>query len=210
MGARFDELISLALNEIGDLAAGVFGPLAFLWLVLGYIQQGRELKLSSQALRMQAEELKASVEQQTAMVEVSRRQLEADMDFAAHQREQIERQAEPDLKVKYYDTIHYGGRHARFQISNSGPKCESFEVVLEVDGGEGYEVLISVGYLDSTQNQLIMVPFNLLSVNQSIFIKMTYFKINGNPSSQRYGLLKVENYGNSDSARAFKHVKHIR
>jgi hypothetical protein len=68
MGAKFDELISLKLNEVGDFAAGAFGPVAFLWLVLGYIQQGRELKLSSEALRMQAEELKSSVAQQREMV----------------------------------------------------------------------------------------------------------------------------------------------
>ena len=42
MGAKFDELVLLKLNEIGDLSAGIFGPVAFLWLVLGYIQQGKE------------------------------------------------------------------------------------------------------------------------------------------------------------------------
>lgn len=67
----------LGLNEIGDFLAGVFGPLAFLWLVLGYLQQGRELKLSSEALRMQADELKASVEQQTVMARAATDQLKA-------------------------------------------------------------------------------------------------------------------------------------
>jgi len=36
---------SLKLNEQGDFLAGVFAPLAFGWLVLGFFQQGRELKL---------------------------------------------------------------------------------------------------------------------------------------------------------------------
>jgi hypothetical protein len=53
-------------------------PLAFLWLVLGYFQQGIELrqntaalKLQSDALHLQVEELKASVEQQKAIATVA-------------------------------------------------------------------------------------------------------------------------------------------
>ena len=34
----------LGLNEIGDYLAGAFSPLAFLWLVIGYLMQNRELK----------------------------------------------------------------------------------------------------------------------------------------------------------------------
>lgn len=66
----------LELNEIGDFLAGVFGPVAFLWLVLGYLQQGRELKLSSEALQLQAQELKNSVEQQKELVDITRLQVE--------------------------------------------------------------------------------------------------------------------------------------
>ena len=29
-----------SLNELGDALAGIFAPVAFLWLVLGYRQQG--------------------------------------------------------------------------------------------------------------------------------------------------------------------------
>jgi hypothetical protein len=206
IAAKFDELILLKLNEIGDLAAGVFGPLAFLWLVLGYIQQGRELRISSESLKMQADELRASVEQQTAMVEVSRRQLEADLEASAHQREQVERQAEPDIRVKYYDVVYSPGRNARFEISNVGPKCESVEVILEKESHEGYELLTSFGYLDGRGVQFITLPFALLSVSESVFVKFTYLKINGNRSAQRFGFLKVENNGNQDSAKAYKYI----
>lgn len=47
---------TLTLNEVGDFLAGIAGPPAFLWLILGFFQQGREL-------RIQAEELRQSVEQ---------------------------------------------------------------------------------------------------------------------------------------------------
>ncbi|MFG0353569.1 hypothetical protein ACF8LD_04985 [Pseudomonas sp. zbq_5] len=68
--ARARELFSLPLNELGDFAAGVFAPLAFLWLVLGYRQQGKELRESSDALRAQSEELRRSVELQAKSVSV--------------------------------------------------------------------------------------------------------------------------------------------
>ncbi|MGN3975301.1 hypothetical protein [Tsuneonella sp. SYSU-LHT278] len=52
----------LRLNELGDFLGGVASPLAFLWLVLGFFQQSREIRLSSRALHLQASELRASRE----------------------------------------------------------------------------------------------------------------------------------------------------
>lgn len=40
-------------SEIGDMLAGLFAPLAFLWLVLGYRQQGEELKNSIEEYKNQ-------------------------------------------------------------------------------------------------------------------------------------------------------------
>jgi hypothetical protein len=75
---RWGWLLSASLNDIGDFLAGVFGPLALLWVVLGFLQQGDELRLSSEALMLQAEELRNSVEQQTALVDVSKKQFHAE------------------------------------------------------------------------------------------------------------------------------------
>ncbi|UST97310.1 hypothetical protein [Pseudomonas siliginis] len=77
IAAKLEELFELKLNELGDFLAGVFGPVAFLWLVLGFLQQGRELKLSSDALRLQADELKNSVEQQSIMAAAAIKQIES-------------------------------------------------------------------------------------------------------------------------------------
>jgi hypothetical protein len=68
-------------NEWGDWAAGMFSPVAFLWLVLGYVQQGEELResaralhLQEKALQLQVQELSESVEQQTELARASNRQ----------------------------------------------------------------------------------------------------------------------------------------
>ena len=99
MGAKFDELIVLKLNEIGDLAAGVFGPVAFLWLVFGYIQQGRELKLSSAALGMQAVELKASVDQQKELVGISTEHFNMARDNARFENARLAASIEPKFSI---------------------------------------------------------------------------------------------------------------
>ena len=73
-----DSLTALRLNEIGDLFAGMFAPLAFFWFVLGYFQQQAELRLNTDALNLQARELANSVEQQKELAEISRLQLARD------------------------------------------------------------------------------------------------------------------------------------
>lgn len=52
-------------NNWGDWAAGTFAPVAFLWLVLGYIQQGEELRDNVRALHMQEEALRLQVDELT-------------------------------------------------------------------------------------------------------------------------------------------------
>ena len=61
-------LNQISINELGDFLAGVFGPVAIFWLVLGFFQQSVELRTSTAALRLQAEELRASVKAQESLV----------------------------------------------------------------------------------------------------------------------------------------------
>jgi hypothetical protein len=51
-------------NAWGDWAAGLAAPVALGWLVLGYLQQGDELRESTKALNDQARALRRSVRQQ--------------------------------------------------------------------------------------------------------------------------------------------------
>lgn len=62
----------LRLNELGDFLGGVSSPLAFLWLVLGFFQQSREIRLSNQALHLQAAEMKRSVDEHRRIAEGNR------------------------------------------------------------------------------------------------------------------------------------------
>ena len=90
----------LALNEVGDLLAGALGPLAVFWLILGFLQQGHELQNSVDALRLQAEELKHSVEQQKAMVGITERQLLLDVEVREEQNRLAISENLPYLQVR--------------------------------------------------------------------------------------------------------------
>ena len=125
---KFSDFVALDLNELGDFLAGAFGPIAFLWLVLGFLQQGRELKLSSEALLLQAKELKNSVEQQTIMAQAAMQQIESQRAALRLQEEEVERSLSPNIlgesgirtggigvgaKVTTYAAFSNSGRDAR-------------------------------------------------------------------------------------------------
>jgi hypothetical protein len=95
IGDRVFTLLTLPLNELGDFLAGVFGPIAILWLILGFFQQGIELRQNTDALSLQAKELQNSVEQQRQLVEVSRQQVSAELEVIKFERERTAMAARP-------------------------------------------------------------------------------------------------------------------
>ena len=62
-------------NELGDFLAGLFAPLAFLWLVLGFLIQASELRLSRRDLYEQMEVQKAVKHEQKRANDVASSQV---------------------------------------------------------------------------------------------------------------------------------------
>jgi hypothetical protein len=52
----WSQFINLDPNAHGDFFAGLFAPIAFLWLVIGYLQQTAELRMQREELEMQRKE----------------------------------------------------------------------------------------------------------------------------------------------------------
>lgn len=73
-----------SLNELGDFLAGVFAPIAFFWLILGYVQQGKQLDQNTtaleqqeRALQLQIHGMKESVQQQKELATIQKQQFDA-------------------------------------------------------------------------------------------------------------------------------------
>jgi hypothetical protein len=56
-------------DELGNFLEGAFAPLAFLWLVIGYFLQKKELEQNTAALQSQALQIQRSAEQATIQAE---------------------------------------------------------------------------------------------------------------------------------------------
>lgn len=129
VGPRLDSLLSIQPNEMGDFLAGGFAPLAFFWLVLGFFQQGEELRTSNQALWLQGEELRNSVEQQRELVTATREGIAAEADRLKAEREAAVERAQPFLEL----TIDgwgsgSGRRNQNLSIVNHGETCTGLVV----------------------------------------------------------------------------------
>ena len=167
VSTAWPEIVKLAPNTMGDFLAGVFGPLALMWLICGYFQQGVELRLNTEALRLQAtelenstralehqvEELKKSVDQQTILAEATQKQLAIEVERHERVKRQEKLQNMADLQISAYDK--YGLRApkvGRIAISNSGApititeiesdsKDDTTSMVSELGTGDGFWIL---------------------------------------------------------------------
>ncbi|WP_353187448.1 hypothetical protein [Pseudomonas sp.] len=127
VGDRIYKLQSMELNEVGDFLAGAFGPLAILWLVLGFFQQGIELRQGTNALRLQAQELNNSVAQQCEIVAAQKASL---LNY--------ERTLEPLLHLEVSENgWGEGDFYVSLNVSNTGEYCES--VIIKLFATENFE-----------------------------------------------------------------------
>lgn len=189
--ARWSEVVTLTPNEVGDYLAGAFAPLAFFWLVLGFFQQGDELRNSGRALWLQGEELQNSVKQQRDLVEVTREQLQFENDRLRAEAERVHRLAQPRLELIVGGW--YGGNEEReqnFSIINHGRPCTKVMVVFQgirafsfdrLESGNRKDVTIRLRndfvsthvratYLDELQNEGETI-FNLRSEGNDLVIE---------------------------------------
>lgn len=120
--SSFPGLQTMPLNEFGDFFAGVFGPLMLFWLILGYVQQQKELRQNTKALELQADELKKSVEQHKELVAATREQVQADLKALELEKIRELRKAQPTFTIKSAGRMYTSGKKLGFAISifNSG------------------------------------------------------------------------------------------
>ena len=63
------QMSDVRIDTMGSFLEGAFAPLAFLWFVLGYFSQQKELSLNTDAIKMQYVEIQRSAEQAVMQTE---------------------------------------------------------------------------------------------------------------------------------------------
>ncbi|MDU3496991.1 MAG: hypothetical protein E7F60_07815 [Enterobacter hormaechei] len=129
--------VMVSWNEFGDFLAGAFSPVAFLWLVLGFIQQQRELQQNTEALKLQADELKNSVDQYKEMVSIAREQLLADASLIEENKKIREIETKPDISIKRIAWQSKSGMKYTYKIPVYSDEREARNVRIEFPGGFG-------------------------------------------------------------------------
>jgi hypothetical protein len=125
------EVAAMGPHDLADSLGGVFAPLAFLWLVLGYLQQGEELRHSVEALRLQGVELSHSVEQQRQLVEATREQIAQEREMLAAEEAAAARAAAPMLRIRLSSTGGRGDVELRnYSIDNFGKECRNVHLTV--------------------------------------------------------------------------------
>ena len=116
-------------NELGDFLAGASAPLAFLWLVLGYFQQGEELRQNTQALTLQTEEMATLARNTEVQAQATEQLVALSQDNQEKEAAKLILDAQPEFVIKrahsssfenIYEVLNVGGRASELKVTCDG------------------------------------------------------------------------------------------
>lgn len=118
--------------DVGALLSGVFMPLAFLWLIVGFFQQGAELRQNAEALRQQADRLEQQVQGTKSLVLVAVRQAEATVRMVQLERQKFEEETRSRMRAAQPRfVLDEGMRHPRtgsMRLHNFGAAASNLSI----------------------------------------------------------------------------------
>ena len=175
----------MTFNELGDFLAGASAPLAFLWLVLGYFQQGEELRLNTKALQAQEDELKHLVEQNVLLAQNSDRQAAASESIAVAtntaQDREIQRQSSAAQPMIVYRKAHNFTGGVTITVENVGGMAKG--AAASCDGPLTLELAAPIHWANGENASIrIQMP----SLKFPIDFRLTYKNIFGESEIQVY------------------------
>ncbi len=183
-------MLAMKPDEFATFLSGIFAPLAFLWLVLGFRQQGDELQNSARALWLQGEELRNSVEQQRQLVEVSREQLASEMANRVRIEDDAERAAQPQLMMLPGGGSYSGEqRSLRLVAVSSGPTCSAVEMLVDRKLVAETTILAEAGRIETSMEYASPAEVEALTV------AVEYTDLRGNRRRQSFHVPVAETGG---------------
>ncbi len=187
IGDRFSQLNTMPLNEIGDFCAGAFGPITFFWLILGFIMQTQELKQSSAALKLQADELKNSVEQQKEMVRLSSSKFDRELEIEKLREKERVVAAQPIFDLVSANSFsNVGGvvKHG-FKLMNSGSRVTDVSISVP----SKYRVIQSqYNIWDYKVSNSLELAFSNTNQTEELVLTFSYIDGHRNKQTEEYNM----------------------
>ncbi|MBT9462528.1 hypothetical protein [Hydrogenophaga sp.] len=184
-----DPVMKMTPNELGDALAGAASPLAFLWLVLGYLQQGEELRQNTTALNLQVKELQASVDQQRALVETTQRQHEFELAREEERRRATFLSNQPVFDVQLAGgLVHHGKDLFYLTMTNMGRLCSRLAIYADEDESllfEGEELPLIFNGGTAVEMSFAL---SVQHIGQDLSCVICYTDWNGEERKQRFAI----------------------
>ena len=189
---EWTDAIDMKPNAWADFFAGAFSPLAFLWLVLGYLQQGDELQLSTKALQLQADELKHSVEQQRALVDVTRQQIDAEREISKQEQHARSVALQPHFVVSPHG-VNRSGSEYKYALSlvNRGTPATRVFVLADVGLAERMVVLSEPYFVTDTERSAV-IALNGPFPDENGRLEISYTDALGAPGKYAYVISRTQ------------------
>lgn len=109
-GVTLEKVKALGANELGDFLAGTFSPLAFLFLILGYLQNNKNLGQNTEAISQQAialQQQSESLKQQALALDTQIAELKLSNTAYQRQVDEMEKSVEAQQKMFQLAEIQY-------------------------------------------------------------------------------------------------------
>lgn len=159
-----DHTIPIPLNEMGDFLAGIFSPVAFLFLILGYLQQKKVITDNTEILREQMEELRLSKQ---LMIESNQPLL----NFT-------------DISHTVLDESNSVNISCR--IKNENQNCQ-FKKITFIEEADKISTFTEYGYLMRGESLEIQIRIRgLTMIEPALLFKVIYIDIFGNEKESLY------------------------
>ena len=152
------ELDKTNLEGWGNFLAGFISPVAIFWLILGYLQQQEELKINTNALKLQQEELRKQVEETQTLVKLTEAQSKATIDLALAEKQRLREE--------------YLKRQPLFKYTDGQVNARSFIMNFRNIGGLARQLIIET--IENVQTKI--QPFDSIPPNATGMIQIVWFK----------------------------------
>ncbi|MFK3768131.1 hypothetical protein [Pseudomonas putida] len=183
---RIGTLGAMPLNEVGDFLAGAFGPVAFLWLVLGFLQQGDELRMSTEALKDQAVQLAHSVQHQLDLAEATKKQSEVELTKLQMEQDKLDKALRANFSIHVISSGNEPEAMTmnKIRIWNEGAKVS--DLALSFDPPIHGAHIPKLRDLGVKGHQEFKFVFNHLSCSEEGVAQISYLDTNGTGRHQSF------------------------